>query len=187
METESQKQSRIKRQTLWRSFNTIVATIALVLTLTASVVVPEAIEESGHETEIGQILKDESIRYKVYKDSLGKATIGVGHLMTPQDTFSKITPQEALELLRVDYLKARKSVERKYPWATGDVKLVLINMTFQLGERGLSKFGNTLKAMEEERYQDAAAELLDSKWSNQTKNRSVRIASRILQLEASWW
>lgn len=188
METQEQKQKRIKRQTIWRSFNTLIASAALFLTISATVVVPDMVEEKGHEAEIAQLLQDESIRYKVYKDSLGKATIGVGHLMKPTDTFTELTPHEALELFRKDYNIARESVERNYPWATGSVKRVLINMTFQMGTKGVSNFKGTLAAMEAGNYQLAAAEMLDSAWSKrQTRNRSVRLAGRILELESTWW
>lgn len=150
-------------------------------------VVPEKLEQQAYNSEISQLMSDESVRYEVYEDSLGKRTIGFGHLMTEQDNFIKITPEQALLILRSDYALASRSVDLRYKWASGDVRLILINMTFQMGATGVSKFKNMLKGLQDKDYDKAAAEMLDSKWSRQTPHRSIRLAGRILRLESSWW
>lgn len=141
--------------------------------------------EQDYKSEIGQILKDESVRYTVYTDSLGNETIGAGHLVKPGEEFGTMTPHEVINLLISDYAIARDSVQERYPWAEGDVKLVLINMTFQMGPSRLAKFENALAALRDERFDIAAAELLDSAWAKQTPNRAHRLAGRILQLDSS--
>lgn len=134
--------------------------------------------------EIEQIMNDEGFKLCQYKDSLGHATIGFGHLVLPSDTFGDcITHHEAIELLVKDYKYAKKTVERRYPWAKGEAKLVLINMTFQLGENRLSKFTKTLHYMETEQYQLAAGEVLDSVVHKQAPKRIQRHSGRLLSLE----
>lgn len=142
------------------------------------------LENSVDQTEISQILLDEGLRRCSYNDSLGHPTIGVGHLIKQGETFdSCISPHKALAILRSDYDYAKKSVRVRYPWAQDEVQRVLINLTFQLGEHRLSKFKKTLKLLEEERYYDAAAELMDSALHKQTPKRIERHAARLMALE----
>lgn len=142
-----------------------------------------SIEPDAIKNEIQQIAVDEGFKPCAYKDSLGYPTIGFGHLLKPDEKYKCITPQFGMQLLRQDYLKAKRSVERRYPWAEGEVKLVLTNMTYQLGETGLAKFKNTLSLLKQEQYEEAAMEMLDSRWYKQTQRRATRLAIRILALE----
>ena len=93
-----------------------------------------------------------------------------------------LTPQESINLLRFDYNKAKNSVEDRYPWAEGEVRLVLINLTFQMGSTGLSKFKNMLSAMEAGDFDLAASEMIDSKWFKQTPSRVIKLSGRIMNL-----
>tara|TARA_R110000851_G_scaffold61962_2_gene142497 strand:+ start:1285 stop:1689 length:405 start_codon:yes stop_codon:yes gene_type:complete len=125
---------------------------------------------------------DEGFRKCIYDDSRGLATIGFGHLMLPTDTYKCITYRQAVELLRRDYDYAANSVDTQYNWAYGEVRLVLINMTYQMGQTGVSKFVKTLGYLREEVYDEAAIELLESRWANQTEHRALRLAGRIMAI-----
>lgn len=167
-----------------RAFNTLVALIAI----------PCAVWFGGNEVvhvynntemkhEMQQLIDDEGYRACVYKDSLGLPTVGYGHLV--KDTEPKegcVTYLQALDMFKDDYVEARRLVDKQYPWATGEVRLVLTNMMFQLGPSRLAKFKKMLRAMEDENYSLAAAEMLDSKWAKQTENRARRLAFRIYAL-----
>ena len=59
-------------------------------------------------------------------------------------------------------------------------KAILISMAYQMGAEGLSKFTNTLKAIAEQRWSDASAGMLSSKWAKQTTNRAKRHAQQML-------
>ncbi len=140
-------------------------------------------EAKVEREEIEQIMNDESLRTCQYKDSLGNATIGVGHLVKASDKLPNcITTHKAIELLVQDYKYAKEDVERRYPWAEGEVKLVLTNLTFQLGSAGLAKFEKTLDYLEKGDYERASGELLDSVAYKQAPNRLIRHAARILSL-----
>ena len=133
--------------------------------------------------EIGQILKDEGLRRCQYKDTLGHSTIGVGHLVLDKDFLQEcINEEQIIDLLIKDYRYAKSNVEKRYPWAEGEVKLILINMTFQLGENRLAKFKNMLSSLEEGDYRRATIELLDSSLHRQTPKRIERHAARIISL-----
>ena len=62
-------------------------------------------------------------------------------------------------------------------------KSVLISMAYQMGADGLAAFNNTLKAVAERRWNDAANGMLNSKWAKQTPNRAARHAQQMLSGE----
>lgn len=187
METNQQKVHRIRLQKIWRVVNSVIGSIALLIALIAYIIVPDVLERREYNTEIKQLIMDEGIRYKPYKDKLGKLTIGVGHLVLSHEKFGELTPSEVLNLLRKDYDIARRHVSNKYSWANHDAQLVLTNMVFQMGPTGVSKFENMLSALKVEDYELAALEMMDSKWSRQTPTRANRLTGRILELDNDWW
>lgn len=189
--TRKEYEKEERSQTIHRTTNSILSVLVLVLGyfFVQAQLKPIYEDISGiteqrvEKEEIAQIFADENLRLCQYKDSLGNATIGVGHLVLESDNLPQcITTHKAMELLVKDYRYAKKNVEKSYPWAEGEVKLILINMTFQLGENRLAKFQKTLEYLQSEEYQLAAGELLDSVMYKQTPNRLVRHAARILAL-----
>jgi GH24 family phage-related lysozyme (muramidase) len=143
----------------------------------------ERISKTQHRaSEISQLMVDEGFRKCIYDDSRGLATIGFGHLMLANENYTCINYRQAVELLRKDYDYAANSVDSKYPWASGEVRLVLINMTYQMGQTGVSKFKLTLTHLKYGVYDEAAIELLDSLWAEQTTSRALRLAGRIMSI-----
>ena len=120
----------------------------------------------------------------VYKDSLGFATIGYGHLIIDGDPYeegqeySKIILDQQFD---EDFDNALSGAEKIL--GTGDInfkaKCVIIEMVFQLGIGGVSKFKKTLKAISEEDWDTAADEMLDSRWATQTPKRATELSSII--------
>ena len=143
----------------------------------------DALTYEEHKTnEIAQIAKDEGYKRCVYNDSLGLQTIGFGHLILPTDNFKCIDAEKAVTLLIADYTYAESSVDKNYPWASEEARLVLINMTYQMGQTGVSKFKKSLQCMQDKDYMCATIELLNSRWASQTSNRAGRLAGRILAI-----
>jgi len=56
---------------------------------------------------------------------------------------------------------------------------ILIEMVYQLGVYGVSKFKKMLIALDSKDYQTASIEMLDSKWAKQTPNRAEDLSSRM--------
>jgi GH24 family phage-related lysozyme (muramidase) len=54
---------------------------------------------------------------------------------------------------------------------------VLVNMCFQLGKNGVSKFKNMFRCMKEGDWEGAAFQMKDSRWHKQTTNRCEELAS----------
>jgi lysozyme len=128
-----------------------------------------------------QIKQDEGLVLNAYQDHLGFWTIGYGRLIDKRKG-GKISEDEALYLLkndvseRVDVLSKQILFWNKLDDAR---KAVLLNMSFQLGIAGLLKFKNTLAFIEAGDYENAAANMLKSKWAQQTPNRAKRMAEQL--------
>ena len=131
-----------------------------------------------------RIKKHEGFSAKVYLDSLGKGTIGYGHLLTEDDDFEEgiIYDKDILEtLFDKDFIKAKQGMEelvgtQALPML---VKGVIIEMVFQLGKTGVSKFKNMFAALKEYDYTRAAVEMLNSAWYRQTPGRCEELANLV--------
>ncbi len=121
-----------------------------------------------------ELKRDEGFRECVYKCSAGKLTIGYGHNVED----NPIPEAFADQLLGYDIAGALAECER-FDWFFGldDVRRrVIINMVFNLGFNGVSKFKKMILALERELYYEAAREMLDSKWARQVGPRAERLA-----------
>lgn len=130
-----------------------------------------------------QLMRDEGVRHKMYKDSEGIETIGVGHNLR-----AKAISQRAVEvILEDDVTDTIRELHEALPWLKdlSDARQgVLINMAFNLGVQGLLGFKNTLKAIQEGRWEDARKGILDSKYAKQVGPRAHRLG---LQLVTDRW
>jgi lysozyme len=59
---------------------------------------------------------------------------------------------------------------------------IIIEMIFQLGKTGVSKFKNMWKALSGLEYSVAASEMLDSRWAKQTPNRAQAMSAEMASL-----
>lgn len=53
---------------------------------------------------------------------------------------------------------------------------VVTDMAFNLGTNGFFKFKKMIRAIENGNYNEAAKQMLDSKWSRQVGSRAIRLA-----------
>jgi lysozyme len=122
-----------------------------------------------------ELTRDEGSRSKVYIDTVGKNTVGVGRNLDDVG----LSDDEILMLLKNDIDRVLAELDRVLPWfrSMTDARMrVLANMSFNLGLPTLLQFKATLGAMQAGRYDDAAAGMMDSKWSRQVGQRAVRLA-----------
>lgn len=193
--SKEQYENTRQKQKAHRIFNTFLGVLGIVMFLLMLRPVTQSVNQlyedvSGitevniYNSELLQIVKDEGYKNRVYTDSLGKQTIGFGHLVKDGEVFTNgLDARDAITLLKEDYSKALSCVDTNYPWAEDEIRLVLGNMTYQLGCTGVSKFKLTLSHLKDKDYEEAAIEMLNSRWAAQTPNRASRLAARILQLE----
>ena len=120
---------------------------------------------------ITSIKKNEGFSSKPYLDTTGHLTIGYG-------TKLPITKKEAELLLFHRLVEKIKELEKKYPKFNnldGLVQMMLIEMSYQMGVKGVLSFTDMLKHLENENYDLAYKEGLDSLWYRQTPNRARRV------------
>ena len=129
------------------------------------------------------VKKHEGYRNKVYLDTLGKRTVGVGHLCVEDfwEDDKEYEEKFLMEILADDLQNAIKGArELKEEHSCTDIdeiaQEILVEMVFQLGKTGVSKFRNMWKALAEKNYIGASFEMLDSKWAKQTPNRAKSMA-----------
>lgn len=132
-----------------------------------------------------ELRRDEDVRYSPYNDSRGYLTVGVGHLITrplplPDGWTYPLTDEQVDSLLESDLAAVYAGLNSALPWWTtlNDVRQrVLCNMCFNLGLTKLLGFKNTLAAMRQGHYADAAKGMLSSAWASQVGQRAVRLAN----------
>ena len=139
----------------------------------------------GFEELKERIKQHEGFVDSIYRDSLGKKTIGFGHLIVYEDDFveGRSYSKEELEAtFEKDFQNAVEGASRildldkLHPKA----KEVAIECVFVLGAAGFSRFKRCVIALEEQRYNDSSAELKDSLWFKQATNR-VETLAKILE------
>lgn len=135
-----------------------------------------------------RLLAHEGLRLQVYDDAtgayirpgtrvVGNPTIGIGTLIGPG---GGITEAEAHYLLQNRINIAVAGVKQLVPdmRALNDARFdVLVEMAFQMGVAGLAKFENTLQAVRDKRWADAAVGMLASTWALQTPKRAQALAA----------
>jgi GH24 family phage-related lysozyme (muramidase) len=143
----------------------------------------------NYEDVKSRIKKHEGFVAKVYLDSLGKATIGYGHLLTEEDDFVEgvIYDKDILEaMFDKDFDKAKQGMEELV--GTLDIAMaakgIIIEMVFQLGKTGVSKFKNMFAALNEYDYTRAAEEMLNSAWYRQTPSRCEELSNLMRKCQA---
>ena len=136
----------------------------------------QEMKEPHMDTErmVDELVRDEGMRLRVYTDSVGVATIGVGRNL--RDT--GITMEEAYHMLHNDLDRVQVDLDEHLPWWRNldEVRQrVMVNLCFNLGIERLLGFHRTLTLIETHRYSEAATELSMSKWHQQVGERALRL------------
>lgn len=122
-----------------------------------------------------ELSRDEDRRKRIYTDTVGKVSGGVGRNLTDRG----FSDDEIDLMLDNDIALSETELDRVAPWWRGmnDVRQrVLLNMHFNMGWGSLSQFKTTLGHMEAGRYAAAADAMLASKWAQQVGQRAVRLS-----------
>ena len=118
----------------------------------------------------------------VYKDSLGIDTIGYGFAIKDLELDKDIC----------DIILERKlhdledSVNLKFSWfmyMPQEIKNVVLEMCYQLGVNGFSKFKKTISFLQDRQFEEASVEMLDSLWAKQTPNRAKELSDRVKEVD----
>lgn len=139
---------------------------------------------------ISQLKRHEGFRAYQYLDTMGIPTIGYGYnlkanpekLTVEQKQLFKlngITEKFASDLLekRIAILYDRLEDALSFWNELNEARQsVLLNMAFNLGLSGLFKFEKAIRLINQDKYFEAALELLNSIWTKQVKTRALELA-----------
>jgi lysozyme len=144
-----------------------------------------------------ELVKHEGLRLQVYQDTLGIDTIGIGRNLKDRGISKEeldeldiptidhvyeygITEADAMLLAENDVQIVEEELLRAHP-CVEDLdavrQLVLVDMAFNMGVPRLCKFKKMWNAIHENKFDIASKEMLDSRWANQVKSRSVKLAN----------
>ena len=124
---------------------------------------------------IAQLKVHEGVRDKVYLDTEGIETIGVGRNLKDKG----LSEDEIDYLLQNDISEFKSGVQDTWSWWDNldDVRQrVVVDMAFNMGLGGLSKFKKTLGHIEAGEYEEAASEMLNSRWAEQVGRRASTLS-----------
>lgn len=128
---------------------------------------------------INQLMSDEGESLTIYKCTANIPTIGIGRNLE-----KGITKEESSYLFMNDLKDATGDLSKNFKWfyVINEIRQgVLINMCFNLGLTRFMKFKKMIAALEARDYEEAARQMLDSKWANQVGDRATRLAKQMLE------
>jgi len=120
----------------------------------------------------GQLIFDEGRRNKQYKDVLGNDTIGIGHLVRPQDRElikdGMVSDDQINKWFVEDIQEVYDSLTKSLltaKWFTNlsiKRKAVIMGMVFNLGFPGFCRFIKLIAALNNGNFKNASIEILNS-------------------------
>ena len=134
------------------------------------------------------LIREEGLKYEIYRCSEGYPTAGIGHLITEWDEEyyglaigSEVSKEQVDKWFEADLYIAINDMEKFCEGMSVDenVKECVTQMAFQLGLPRLNKFKNFKQALIDGDIAKAQAEMKDSRWYKQTTNRAERLIEKM--------
>ncbi len=198
------EQKLIKYKNTIAEPNTIKPTITDPNTVEPTVIDPNTVEPAVIDPNVigydlakvsEMITRHEGKRNKMYLDTKGIPTVGIGFNLDRVDAKAKI------KALGLDYNKVRsgkqlltdKQIDSLFKYTLTEaitaaesflsnfsehpahVQEVLINMAFNLGPNEFNGFDNLKTALLKKDYTTAVKEMINSKWHKQVKDRAIEL------------
>ena len=140
-----------------------------------------------------QIKRHEGLELRTYRCTAGKLTIGYGHNLTDNPVWGlqkgdKISQGTAERLLENDIYAVTRQLDTALPWwreLDAPRQAVFVNMGFQMGVTGLCGFAKAIHAVEAGHWDEAAKQMLDSKWAE--KDSPARAQELARQMRSGEW
>lgn len=146
-------------------------------------------DEDNEALLVAELRRDEGVRDTPYRDTRGFLTVGVGHNLDASplpDGWAYPLPDDLVNALcESDLQNVFDDLDSALPWweDLNDVRQrVIANMCFNMGLTKLLGFKNTLAAMRQGRYPDAANGMLASAWASQVGIGTQKEPGRALRL-----
>ena len=138
-----------------------------------------------------EIEYDEGYVEKIYLDHLGLPTFGIGHLITKsdeeygEDVGTPVSDDRVKECFESDVKQVIKDCQILYDDFNDlpeEAQLIIANMMFNMGRPRLSKFKGMKRGVDARNWNQAADEMVDSRWYKQVTNRANRLVERMRAL-----
>jgi len=164
-------------------------------------IIQQAVDSKLTFDEILSFIREhEGYRPGVYKDSLGVPTVGIGfNLMRPDakkiaqqagvdydNIFNgkeKLTDEQIKEIFKITLSIAYKDAKTwipKFDSLPKNIKLGILDLSFNMGLSRLSKFVKTKEYILNNDFKKAAQELQNSKWATQVGKRARSVVNLFL-------
>lgn len=146
------------------------------------------VQEDIYKAFIDHLRVREGERLKVYLDTEGYATVGVGHKVLPQDGLKvgdKITREQSEAFLAEDAKSAfDKALDQADRLGISDPNFikVLASANYQLGDFE-KVFHNTFNAIKDGNFEKAIGNLQISLWNSQTPVRVADLTAALIDLD----
>lgn len=176
---------------------TILGSIFSVISLPLSAQAKESLKD--------QIGRHEGLSVKAYTDSVGKRTIGIGFNLDDNKELAKrlfsqwkldynkvysgdvsLSSEQVQKLFELSLpiaVSVAKKFVKNFDQQPEEIKEVLINMSFNLGNR-LHQFEKTKEYLEAKDYKNASKEMLKSKWATQVGKRATELSAIVAKQAA---
>jgi lysozyme len=117
----------------------------------------------NYDKLLESVKKHEGYKNHVYLDTLGKRTVGVGHLCVEEfwEDGKEYEEDFLMDILKKDLQQAIRQADSMCEGLkiSEDAKIIIIEMIFQLGGTGVSKFRKMWQALQQDPpdYAEASA------------------------------
>jgi|TARA_R100001591_G_C4217830_1_gene148285 lysozyme len=138
-----------------------------------------------------ELADDEGCKYSVYLDHLNLPTFGIGHLITESDPEfgqpigTEVSEERVRKAFNLDVAVTIDECKVLYPDFDDlpeECQHVIANMMFNMGRPRLSKFKMMKAAIDNRDFNEAAEQMIDSRWHDQVPNRAKRLVKRMRAL-----
>ena len=129
---------------------------------------------------IEMLKRHEGVKSNVYRDTGGLEHIGCGRNIS--ESGPGLSEDEINYLLKNDLERCAAELISEYVWfrtLEGARKDAIMNIFFNLGATRFRGFKNAIAAMENQDYDTAAVEFMDSRWAKQVGGRALELTDII--------
>ena len=140
-----------------------------------------------------EVKADEGVKNEIYLDHLDIPTCGVGHMIKESDpehglaVGTHIDDERVNELfdedMKVTLDECTVLYDNFYTFPD-EVQKIIANMMFNIGRPRLTKFIKMREHVNNGAWNDAANEMLDSRWAKQVPNRANRLVERMRNVQS---
>ena len=133
------------------------------------------------------LIKHEGLKLKPYTCPAGKLTIGVGRNLEVLG----ISKDEAMYMLKNDVKRCENELREIFPdfdELPENVRLVLIDMIFNLGKTRFLGFKHMIQAVKNRDWNKMIEEMKNSRWCEQVKSRcedDIGLVQNLLTIQTS--